>query len=87
MEVLLREQLVGSLSFPQVRVNDGEWHHLLLELRSVKDGKAIKYMASVSLDYGMYQVRPPHPASIVNYTVTSTLVLGSQEGLPLSLRL
>lgn len=61
MEVLLREQLVGSLSFPQVRVNDGEWHHLLLELRSVKDGKAIKYMASVSLDYGMYQVRPPTP--------------------------
>ncbi|XP_075907847.1 cadherin EGF LAG seven-pass G-type receptor 1 isoform X3 [Nelusetta ayraudi] len=55
MEVLLRERLVGSLSFPQVRVNDGEWHHLLLELRSVKDGKAIKYMASVSLDYGMYQ--------------------------------
>lgn len=56
MEVLLREQLIGSLSFPQVRVNDGEWHHLLVELRSVKDGKAIKYMASVSLDYGMYQV-------------------------------
>lgn len=77
MEVLLREHLVGSLSFPQVRVNDGEWHHLLVELRSVKDGKAIKYMATVSLDYGMYQVHPPTPtphprASIVNYTVPST---------------
>uniref|UniRef100_A0A8D0AXG8 Cadherin EGF LAG seven-pass G-type receptor 1 n=1 Tax=Sander lucioperca TaxID=283035 RepID=A0A8D0AXG8_SANLU len=55
MEVLLRQQLMASLSFPQVRVNDGEWHHLLVELRSVKDGKDIKYMASVSLDYGMYQ--------------------------------
>lgn len=57
MEVLLRQQLVASLGFPQVRVNDGEWHHLLVELRSVKDGKDIKYMASVSLDYGMYQVQ------------------------------
>uniref|UniRef100_A0A7N6B5V9 Cadherin EGF LAG seven-pass G-type receptor 1a n=1 Tax=Anabas testudineus TaxID=64144 RepID=A0A7N6B5V9_ANATE len=44
MEVLLRQQLVASLSFPQVRVNDGEWHHLLVELRSVKDGKDIKYV-------------------------------------------
>ncbi|KAK5896022.1 hypothetical protein CgunFtcFv8_009667 [Champsocephalus gunnari] len=55
MEVLLRDQLVASVSFPKVRVNDGEWHHLLVELRSVKDGKDIKYMASVSLDYGVYQ--------------------------------
>uniref|UniRef100_A0A7N6AZJ4 Cadherin EGF LAG seven-pass G-type receptor 1a n=1 Tax=Anabas testudineus TaxID=64144 RepID=A0A7N6AZJ4_ANATE len=55
--VLLRQQLVASLSFPQVRVNDGEWHHLLVELRSVKDGKDIKYVAAVSLDYGMYQVQ------------------------------
>jgi len=57
MEVLLREQLLASLSFPQVRVNDGEWHHLLVELKSIKDGKDIKYMAAVSLDYGMYQVQ------------------------------
>lgn len=57
MEVLLRQQLVASLGFHQVRVNDGEWHHLLVELRSVKDDKDIKYMAAVSLDYGMYQVQ------------------------------
>ncbi|CAN9508289.1 unnamed protein product [Ophioblennius macclurei] len=55
MEVLLRNQLVASLTFPQVRVNDGEWHHLLVELRSAKDGKDIRYMAAVSLDYGMYK--------------------------------
>ncbi|KAM3859079.1 cadherin EGF LAG seven-pass G-type receptor 1 [Diretmus argenteus] len=55
MEVLLKKQLVASLVFPQVRVNDGEWHHLLVELSSVKDGKDIKYMAAMSLDYGMYQ--------------------------------
>uniref|UniRef100_A0AAQ5YEE1 Cadherin EGF LAG seven-pass G-type receptor 1 n=1 Tax=Amphiprion ocellaris TaxID=80972 RepID=A0AAQ5YEE1_AMPOC len=53
--VLLNSHLVASLTFPQVRVNDGEWHHLLVELRSIKDGKDIKYMAAVSLDYGMYQ--------------------------------
>uniref|UniRef100_A0A665WYZ2 Cadherin EGF LAG seven-pass G-type receptor 1 n=1 Tax=Echeneis naucrates TaxID=173247 RepID=A0A665WYZ2_ECHNA len=57
MEVLLREQLVASLSFPQVRVNDGEWHHLLVELKSIKDSKDIKYMATLSLDYSMYQVQ------------------------------
>ena len=57
MEVWLRQQRVASLSFPQVRVNDGEWHHLLVELRSVKDSKDIKYIASVSLDYDMYQVQ------------------------------
>ncbi|KAM4712410.1 cadherin EGF LAG seven-pass G-type receptor 1 isoform 2-T2 [Anableps anableps] len=55
MEVLLKKQLLASLGFPQVRVSDGEWHHLLVELRSIKDGKDIKYMAAVSLDYGMYQ--------------------------------
>lgn len=57
MEVFSRQQLVATLGFPQVRVNDGEWHHLLMELRSVKDSKDIKYMATVSLDYGMYQVQ------------------------------
>ncbi|XP_027875467.1 cadherin EGF LAG seven-pass G-type receptor 1 isoform X3 [Xiphophorus couchianus] len=55
MEVFLREQLLASLGFPQVRISDGEWHHLLVELKSIKDGKEIKYMAAVSLDYGMYQ--------------------------------
>lgn len=48
---------VASLRMTQVRINDGEWHHLLIELKSAKDGKDIKYLAVVSLDYGMYQVR------------------------------
>uniref|UniRef100_A0A673CF83 Cadherin EGF LAG seven-pass G-type receptor 1a n=1 Tax=Sphaeramia orbicularis TaxID=375764 RepID=A0A673CF83_9TELE len=54
--VSLRQRLVASLSFSQVRVNDGEWHHMLVELRSIKDGKDIKYMATVSLDYDMYKI-------------------------------
>lgn len=56
MEVISRHHLVATLGFPQVRVSDGEWHHLLVELKSVKEGKDIKYMAAVSLDYDMYQV-------------------------------
>ncbi|KFV10929.1 Cadherin EGF LAG seven-pass G-type receptor 1, partial [Tauraco erythrolophus] len=46
---------VASLKMSQLRVSDGEWHHLLIELKSAKDGKDIKYLAVMSLDYGMYQ--------------------------------
>ncbi|XP_042323272.1 cadherin EGF LAG seven-pass G-type receptor 1 isoform X2 [Sceloporus undulatus] len=46
---------VASLTMTQSRVSDGEWHHLLIELKSSKDGKDIKYLAVVTLDYGMYQ--------------------------------
>lgn len=38
------------------RVTDGEWHHLLIELKSAKEGKDIKYLAVMTLDYGMDQV-------------------------------
>ncbi len=47
---------MALLDFPQVCVDNGEWHHVLVELKSGKDGKDIKYMALVSLDYGMFQV-------------------------------
>lgn len=56
MEVLLGEQRVALLEFPGVRVNDGEWHHLLVEITSSKEGKDTKYMAQVSLDYDMFKV-------------------------------
>ncbi len=55
-QVLLGEQKMATLDFPEVRVNDGEWHHLLVELRSSKDGKDTKYMANVYLDYDMFMV-------------------------------
>ncbi|KAG8142793.1 hypothetical protein E2320_005991, partial [Naja naja] len=54
-EVYDGQNQVASLRMTQVRINDGEWHHLLIELKSAKDGKDIKYLAVVSLDYGMYQ--------------------------------
>lgn len=56
-EVYSGLSLVASLKMSQSRVSDGEWHHLLIELKSAKDGKDLKYLAVMSLDYGMYQVR------------------------------
>lgn len=55
-QVFLGVRRVALLDFPQVCVDNGEWHHVLVELKSGKDGKDIKYMALVSLDYGVFQV-------------------------------
>ncbi|XP_017552506.1 cadherin EGF LAG seven-pass G-type receptor 1 isoform X2 [Pygocentrus nattereri] len=55
MEVKLGEQRVALLEFAEVRVNDGEWHHILVEITSSKEGKDTKYMAQVSLDYDMFK--------------------------------
>uniref|UniRef100_A0A8C0XZH2 Cadherin EGF LAG seven-pass G-type receptor 1b n=1 Tax=Cyprinus carpio carpio TaxID=630221 RepID=A0A8C0XZH2_CYPCA len=54
-QVFLGVRRVALLDFPQVSVDNGEWHHVLVELKSGKDGKDIKYIALVSLDYGMFQ--------------------------------
>lgn len=47
---------VASVRLSRSRVTDGEWHHLLIELKSAKEGKDIKYLAVMTLDYGMDQV-------------------------------
>uniref|UniRef100_A0A8C4N4C7 Cadherin EGF LAG seven-pass G-type receptor 1 n=1 Tax=Equus asinus asinus TaxID=83772 RepID=A0A8C4N4C7_EQUAS len=47
---------VASMRLSRSRVTDGEWHHLLIELKSAKEGKDIKYLAVMTLDYGMDQV-------------------------------
>ncbi|XP_057596824.1 cadherin EGF LAG seven-pass G-type receptor 1 isoform X3 [Hippopotamus amphibius kiboko] len=46
---------VVSMQLSRSRVADGEWHHLLVELKSAKEGKDIKYLAVMTLDYGMDQ--------------------------------
>ncbi|XP_063783179.1 cadherin EGF LAG seven-pass G-type receptor 1 isoform X1 [Pseudophryne corroboree] len=46
---------IAGMKIDQMRVSDGEWHHLLIELKSAKDGKDIKYLALMYLDYGIYQ--------------------------------
>ncbi|XP_063302853.1 cadherin EGF LAG seven-pass G-type receptor 1 isoform X3 [Pelobates fuscus] len=55
LEVFNGVNLIASMTIPQIRISDGEWHHLLIELKSSKDGKDIKYLAVMYLDYGMYQ--------------------------------
>lgn len=47
---------MASMQLSKSRITDGEWHHLLIELRSAKEGKDIKYLAVMTLDYGMDQV-------------------------------
>ncbi|XP_026094789.1 cadherin EGF LAG seven-pass G-type receptor 1-like [Carassius auratus] len=54
-QVFLGVRRVALLDFHQVSVDNGEWHHVLVEFKSEKDGKDIKYIALVSLDYGMFQ--------------------------------
>uniref|UniRef100_A0A4X2MBG7 Cadherin EGF LAG seven-pass G-type receptor 1 n=2 Tax=Vombatus ursinus TaxID=29139 RepID=A0A4X2MBG7_VOMUR len=44
---------VASMTLGRSRVSDGKWHHLLIELKSAKDGKDIRYLAVVTLDYGL----------------------------------
>ncbi|XP_069797890.1 cadherin EGF LAG seven-pass G-type receptor 2 isoform X4 [Narcine bancroftii] len=46
---------VTALTMDQIKVNDGDWHHLQLELRSYKDGMEIRYTARMSIDYGHHQ--------------------------------
>ncbi|XP_008587228.1 PREDICTED: cadherin EGF LAG seven-pass G-type receptor 1, partial [Galeopterus variegatus] len=46
---------VASMRLSRSRVTDGEWHHLLIELKSAKEGKDIRYLAVMTLDYGMDQ--------------------------------
>ncbi|XP_035585025.1 cadherin EGF LAG seven-pass G-type receptor 1 isoform X1 [Zalophus californianus] len=46
---------VASMRLSRSRVTDGEWHHLLIELKSAKEGKDIKYLAVMTLDYGLDQ--------------------------------
>ncbi|XP_043569630.1 cadherin EGF LAG seven-pass G-type receptor 1 isoform X1 [Chiloscyllium plagiosum] len=54
-EVHNKRGLKAKLRMTRTRVSDGNWHHLLVEIKSMKDGKDIKYLAVLSLDYGMYQ--------------------------------
>lgn len=69
---------VASMQLSKSRVTDGEWHHVLIELRSAKEGKDIKYLAVMTLDYGMDQV------SMHLYPPGNRSFLGPQEstGMP-----
>ncbi|XP_072336405.1 cadherin EGF LAG seven-pass G-type receptor 2 isoform X1 [Scyliorhinus torazame] len=46
---------VTALTMDQIKVNDGDWHHLQLQLKSSKDGMETKYTALMSIDYRHHQ--------------------------------
>ncbi|XP_037391640.1 cadherin EGF LAG seven-pass G-type receptor 3 isoform X3 [Pygocentrus nattereri] len=43
------------LRLDQVQVCDGRWHDLQLELRDIRSGRETRYVATVRLDFGLYQ--------------------------------
>ncbi|KAG6928014.1 cadherin EGF LAG seven-pass G-type receptor 2, partial [Chelydra serpentina] len=45
-----------TLRLHQVKVNDGDWHHLQLELRRGRESVEAEGLAVLALDYGLHQV-------------------------------
>ncbi|KAG5837852.1 hypothetical protein ANANG_G00217420 [Anguilla anguilla] len=45
----------ARLRLDQVQVSDGRWHDLQLELRDVRSGAETRYVATVRLDFGLFQ--------------------------------
>lgn len=45
-----------SLVLDQLQLNDGRWHDLQLELRDVRSGRDSRYVITIMLDFGLYQV-------------------------------
>ncbi|XP_075994510.1 cadherin EGF LAG seven-pass G-type receptor 3-like [Genypterus blacodes] len=44
-----------QLRLDQVQVADGRWHDLQLELRDVRSGRETRYVATLRLDFGLFQ--------------------------------
>ncbi|KAK2529500.1 Celsr3 [Columba guinea] len=44
-----------SLLLDQLRLSDGRWHDLQLELRDVRSGRDSRYVITLTLDFGVYQ--------------------------------
>uniref|UniRef100_A0A673U7R4 Cadherin EGF LAG seven-pass G-type receptor 1 n=1 Tax=Suricata suricatta TaxID=37032 RepID=A0A673U7R4_SURSU len=70
---------VASMRLSRSRVTDGEWHHLLIELKSAKEGKDIKYLAVMTLDYGMDQDTVQIGNQLPGLKMRSILVGGVSE--------
>lgn len=45
-----------SLLLDQLRLSDGRWHDLQLELRDIRSGRDSRYVITLTLDFGIYQV-------------------------------
>lgn len=56
MTVYRASSLVSALRLHQVKVNDGDWHHLQLELHNSRDSPEAQCLAIMAFDYGIHQV-------------------------------
>ncbi|XP_060087564.1 cadherin EGF LAG seven-pass G-type receptor 2 isoform X2 [Heteronotia binoei] len=56
MTVYRASSQVSALRLHQVKVNDGDWHHLQLELHNSRDSPEAQCVAIMAFDYGMHQV-------------------------------
>ena len=56
MTVYRANSRVSALRLHQVKVNDGDWHHMQLELRSSRDNPEAQCLATMAFDYGLHQV-------------------------------
>uniref|UniRef100_A0A803W489 Cadherin EGF LAG seven-pass G-type receptor 3 n=1 Tax=Ficedula albicollis TaxID=59894 RepID=A0A803W489_FICAL len=53
-----------SLLLDQLQLSDGKWHDLQLELRDVHSGRDSRYVITLTLDFGLYQVgAAEHPGT------------------------
>nr|XP_054098289.1 cadherin EGF LAG seven-pass G-type receptor 1 isoform X2 [Callithrix jacchus] len=70
---------VESMVLSRLRVTDGEWHHLLIELKNVKEDSEMKHLVTMTLDYGMDQSRADIGGMLPGLTIRSMVVGGASE--------
>ncbi|KAL4681681.1 hypothetical protein H8959_007158 [Pygathrix nigripes] len=70
---------VEFVMLSRLRVTDGEWHHLLIELKNVKEDSEMKHLVTMTLDYGMDQNRADIGGMLPGLTVRSVVVGGASE--------
>ncbi|XP_017384935.1 cadherin EGF LAG seven-pass G-type receptor 1 isoform X5 [Cebus imitator] len=70
---------VESMVLSGLRVTDGEWHHLLIELKNVKEDSEMKHLVTMTLDYGMDQSRADIGGMLPGLTIRSMVVGGASE--------
>uniref|UniRef100_A0A8V1AD04 Cadherin EGF LAG seven-pass G-type receptor 3 n=1 Tax=Gallus gallus TaxID=9031 RepID=A0A8V1AD04_CHICK len=72
-----------SLVLDQLQLNDGRWHDLQLELRDVRSGRDSRYVITIMLDFGLYQVcaarDPGSGIGTAGEALPTPSVLGSGE--------
>ncbi|XP_028652386.2 cadherin EGF LAG seven-pass G-type receptor 2 isoform X2 [Erpetoichthys calabaricus] len=70
---------VSSLRLDQVKVNDGDWHYLQVELKSTQEDSDSKYQAIIYFDYGLHQANTEIDAEFPGLKL-NTVSVGGMAG-------